>query len=109
MDGLDNARLPEIHVPESVVPKRFGSYQLRVIEEGHIPRTLSGMRGTAPEFGAGYAKSRSAVEDWARETYGIRAEKVLINGRWTKVWTDSTGNVPIRLRIVMKEKDEEGA
>ncbi|PYF99284.1 hypothetical protein D893_02690 [Thioalkalivibrio sp. ALE21] len=109
MDGFDSARLPEIHIPESEVPKRFGSYQLRVIEEGHIPRMLSGMRGTAPEFGGKYAKSRSAVEEWARETYGIRAAKVLVNRRWTKVWTDSTGNFPIRLRIMMGGQNEEGA
>ncbi|WP_019568925.1 hypothetical protein [Thioalkalivibrio sp. ALMg13-2] len=109
METANNTQIPEIHIYESAVPARFGSYQRRVIEEGHLPRILSGMRGTAPEFGGKYARSRSAVEQWVQENLGIRAAKVLVNRRWTKVWTDSTGHFPLRLRIVSAEQNEDAA
>jgi hypothetical protein len=84
-------------------PVTQSDYVLHVLRLGHSPGVLSGaeLQGKAKRYGAGYARRRRAAEEYAA-SQGIVSRLLLIDSRWSRVWSDSaTGE---RVRILLEER-----
>lgn len=86
-----------ITIPSHALPP--GYYARSVVEQGHVPGTLSGaaLQGRAKRYGAWYASMRWRVAV-ALAPYGIRSGIAYVRSRRCRVWIDSTGK-PVTVRI----------
>lgn len=88
-----------INIPSSEISPR-ANYVRHVIRQGHVPGTLSGaeLQGRARAYGVYYLLARKRAASVVA-AYGVQQNSVLINSRWSRVWTNADGK-PVQLAIV---------
>jgi hypothetical protein len=86
-----------ITIPPAALPR--GYYAAHVATCGHVPGTLSGaaLKGKAKKYGMWYEVQRRRTAS-ALAPYGVRTGLALVNSRWSRVWTDTSGQ-PVRVEV----------
>jgi len=78
-----------------------GYYARKVLEAGHESGTLSGaaLQGKARKYGAWYYRQRGKVEAWVKQAHAIESRVILLDSRWTRVWTTKDGE-PVQITLI---------